>query len=123
MQLHAVGSIFLTSAYLPSPSPRRPERARLTHSVPHLKAFRSNHDIPVYRDGEMRERNEMKLEEAAEYLSVDEKTVRRLIRSGAITARQACKGAPWVIDATVLPKRVQDFPPAQKPRQENLCFQ
>ena len=88
-----------------------------------LKAFRSNHDIPVYRDGEMRERNEMKLEEAAEYLSVDEKTVRRLIRSGAITARQACKGAPWVIDATVLPKRVQDFPPAQKPHQENLCFQ
>ena len=47
----------------------------------------------------------------------------RMIRSGAITARQACKGAPWVIDATVLPKRVQDFPPAQKPHQENLCFQ
>ena len=88
-----------------------------------LKAFRSNHDIPVYRNGEMRERNEMKLEEAAEYLSVDEKTVRRLIRSGAITARQACKGAPWVIDATALPKRVQDLPPAQKPHQEIPCFQ
>ena len=48
----------------------------------------------MYRDGEMRERNEMKLEEAAEYLSVNEKTVRRLICSGAIPARQACKGAP-----------------------------
>ena len=88
-----------------------------------LKAFRSNHDIPVYRDGEMRERNEMKLEEAAEYLSVDEKTVRRLIRSGTIAARQASKGAPWVIDATALPERVQDLPPALNPHQENLCFQ
>ena len=42
----------------------------------------------------MRERNERKLEEAAEHLSVNEKTVRRLIRSGAVQARQACKGAP-----------------------------
>ena len=74
--------------------------------------------IAVYRDGEMRERNETKLVEAAEHLSVNEKTVRRLIRSGAIQARQACKGAPWVIDATNLPKRVQDLPLAQNPQQE-----
>ena len=88
-----------------------------------LKAFRSTHGIAVYRDGEMRERNEMKLEEAAEHLSVNEKTVRRLIRSGAIPARQACKGAPWVIDATNLPERVQDLPPAQNPQQETLDLQ
>ena len=42
----------------------------------------------------MREQNQMKLEEAAKHLSVNEKTVRRLIRSGAMPALQACKGAP-----------------------------
>ena len=88
-----------------------------------VKAFRSTHGIPVYRDGEMRERNEMKLAEVADYLSVNEKTVRRLIRSGALPARQACKGAPWVIDATALPERVQDIPPAQTPHQGILDLQ
>ena len=68
----------------------------------------------------MRERNEMKLEEAAQYLSVNERTVRRLIRCGAIPARQACKGAPWVIDATALPKRVQELPPAENLQQGAL---
>ena len=71
----------------------------------------------------MRERNEMKLEEAAAHLSVSEKTVRRLIRSGAIPARQACKGAPWVIDATTLPEQAQDLPPAPARPQEVLDLQ
>ena len=88
-----------------------------------LKAFRSTHGIAVYREGEMRERNEMKLVEAAAHLSVNERTVRRLIRSGAIPARQACKGAPWVIDAAALPERVQDIPPAQGARQKTLDLQ
>ena len=88
-----------------------------------LRAFRATHGIAVYRDGEMRERNEMKLEEAAALLSVNEKTVRRLIRSGAIPARQACKGAPWVIDATALPERLQDIPPAQRANQKTLDLQ
>ena len=86
-------------------------------TVARLRAFRSN-NIAVYREGEMRERNEMKLEEAAAHLSVSEKTVRRLIHSGAIPARQACKGAPWVIDAADLPEQAQDVPPAQSRRQE-----
>ena len=88
-----------------------------------LRAFRATHGIAVYRDGEMRERNEMKLEEAAALLSVNEKTVRRLIRSGAIPARQACKGAPWVIDANALPERLQDIPPAQRANQKTLDLQ
>ena len=88
-----------------------------------LKAFRSTHGIAVYREGEMRERNEMKLVEAAAHLSVNERTVRRLIRSGAIPARQAGKGAPWVIDAAALPERVQDIPPAQGARQKTLDLQ
>ena len=88
-----------------------------------LRAFRSNHDIPVHREGEMRERNEMKLEEAAAHLAVSEKTVRRLIHDGAIVARQACKGAPWVIDASALPNRVRNIPPAQYSQQEIIDFQ
>ena len=92
-------------------------------TVARLRAFRSNHDIAVYREGEMRERNEMKLEEAATYLSVSERTVRRLIRCGAIAAHQACKGAPWVIDAAALPDHVQDLPPAQISQQELIDLQ
>ena len=92
-------------------------------TVARLRAFRSNHDIAVYREGEMRERNEMKLEEAAAHLAVSERTVRRLIHDGAIVARQACKGAPWVIDATALPDRVQNIPPAQYSQQELIDFQ
>ena len=88
-----------------------------------LKAFRSTHGIPAHRDGEMRDRNEVTLKEAAERLSVHESTVRRLIDSGAIPARQACKGAPWVIDATALPERVQDIPPAPDARQRMLDLQ
>lgn len=65
----------------------------------------------------MQERNEMKLEETAEHLSVNENTVRRRIRSGAIKARQACTGAPWVIGAVSLPKRVQDHPPTENLQQ------
>ena len=65
----------------------------------------------------------MKLEEAAEHLALSEKTVRRLIQDGVIPARQACKGAPWVIDATALPEKVQDVPPATDPRQEVLELQ
>ena len=92
-------------------------------TVARLRAFRSNHDIAVYREGEMRARNEMKLEEAAAHLAVSERTVRRLIDDGVIAARQACKGAPWVIDATALPERVQDIPPAQYSQQECIDFQ
>ena len=92
-------------------------------TVARLRAFRSNHNIPVHRGGEMRERNEMKLEEAAAHLSVSERTARRLIHSGTITARQVCKGASWVIDATALPEYVQDVPPAKDPRQEVLKLQ
>ena len=65
----------------------------------------------------------MKLEEAAAHLAVSEKTVRRLIHDGVIAARQACKGAPWVIDATALPDRVRDIPPAQYSQKNILDLQ
>ena len=40
---------------------------------------------------------ELILSEAAEQLAVDPVVLRRLISSGALPARQACKGAPWII--------------------------
>ena len=87
-----------------------------------LKSFRSNHDIAAYREGEMQERGELKLAQAAEQLSISEKTVRRLIRRGVIPARQACKGAPWVIDAKALtncvPNLEEEAPPAHNPQRE-----
>ena len=62
-----------------------------------LCSFRSKHGIAACRKGERQERGELILSDASERLSVDPATVRRLIRSGALSARQACKGAPWII--------------------------
>ena len=67
-----------------------------------VRAFRSNHGIPAYREGERQERNELTQTEAAARLNVSARTMSRLIRSGAVPARQACKGAPWVIPADAL---------------------
>ena len=60
-------------------------------------AFRSQHEIPRYRDGERRERGEVILNEAAQELGVSKMTVLRMIRDKTLPARQACPGAPWVI--------------------------
>ena len=59
--------------------------------------FRNHRGIEVYRDGERLQRGELTLEEAADRLNVSTMTVLRMIRRGAIPARQLCKGAPWVI--------------------------
>jgi len=59
--------------------------------------FRNHRGIEVYRDGERLQRGEITLEEAADRLNVSTMTVLRMIRRGAIPARQLCKGAPWVI--------------------------
>ena len=67
-----------------------------------LRSLRSSHGIAVYREGERRERGELVLSEAAERLGVDPGVVRRLIRTGALPARQACKGAPWLIAGQAL---------------------
>ena len=62
-----------------------------------VRSHRSAHGIAVYRDGEMAERGELTLEQTARRLTVSKMTVLRLIDSGVIQARQACKGAPWAI--------------------------
>jgi excisionase family DNA binding protein len=60
-------------------------------------SFRNGHGIAVYREGEMAERGELTLAEAADRLKVSKMTVLRLIGSGTLQAWQVCKGAPWAI--------------------------
>jgi len=93
-----------------------------------VRSHRSAHGIAVYRDGEMAERGELTLEEAARRLTVSKMTVLRLIGRGAIQARQVCKGAPWAISAaelagldarTALARR----PQPENPDQRSLIFQ
>ena len=67
-----------------------------------VRAFRNRHGIAVYREGERRERGELVLQEAAERLGVDPSRIRRLIQAGVLPARQACKGAPWILDEQAL---------------------
>jgi excisionase family DNA binding protein len=67
-----------------------------------VRSHRSAHGIAVYRDGEMAERGEVTLEEAARHLTVSRMTVLRLIGRGVIQARRVCKGAPWAISSAEL---------------------
>jgi excisionase family DNA binding protein len=91
-----------------------------------VRAFRGYHRVAVYREGERQERNELTLQEAAERLRVSKMTVLRQIRRGAIPARQACKGAPWVISVDALehaqrPEAASEKGPVTAgPRQQTL---
>ena len=91
-----------------------------------VRGFRTSHGISVYREGERQERNELTLQEAAERLGVSKMTVLRQIQSGAILARQACKGAPWVISVDALERSrhgqadLNQGPVTSGPRQETL---
>jgi len=64
-----------------------------------VRGFRKHHDIEVYRDGEWAERGEITLDAAAQIIGVAKMTALRMIRTGDLNGRQACKGAPWVIKA------------------------
>lgn len=62
-----------------------------------VRSFRNGHDVAVYRSGEMAERGEVTLTDAAERLGISKMTVLRLISDGTIEATQLCKGAPWAV--------------------------
>jgi excisionase family DNA binding protein len=68
-----------------------------TWTEPRVRSFRDDHGIPVYREGERAERDELTLDEAASALEVSKMSVLRMIRAGLLPAQQSCKGAPWVI--------------------------
>lgn len=84
-----------------------------------VRSFRNNHGIAVYRPGEMAERGELNLQQAADRLEVSKMTVLRLIGSGTIQAYQACKGAPWAIAEAQLSGLDLRFPRPSRPRTEN----
>jgi excisionase family DNA binding protein len=60
-------------------------------------SLRRQYDITIYRDGERADRGEVTLDEAATALAVSKSTIRRLIAEGVLSAKQHCKGAPWII--------------------------
>jgi excisionase family DNA binding protein len=81
-----------------------------------VRSFRSQHRVPVHRPGEMAERGELTLEEAARQLDVSKMTVLRLISAGTITGTQVCKGAPWAIPETQITGLDGASPRAGRPR-------
>ena len=93
-----------------------------------VRSFRNGREIAVYREGERRERGELVLLEAAQQLGVDPSVIRRLIRAGVLPARQACKGAPWLIaEETLETPRIRQAlsgrsPLPPDPNQQDLDF-
>ena len=94
-----------------------------------VRSARKYYGIAVYVPGEMAERGELKLWEAAQQLSVSKMTALRLIREGRISARQPCPGAPWIVqqgdvDALVASGGLgTDGPVTPDPRQKTLDIQ
>ena len=93
-----------------------------------VRSFRNGHDVAVYRSGEMAERGELTLTDAAERLGISKMTVLRLISDGTIEATQVCKGAPWAIpeaqiDALCGADLHNGSPRTADPNQEQLNFQ
>jgi excisionase family DNA binding protein len=62
-----------------------------------VRAFRNDHEIAVYREGERAERGELILHEAANQLGISKMTAVRMIKDGLLPAKQTCSGAPYVI--------------------------
>jgi excisionase family DNA binding protein len=73
-----------------------------TWSEPRVRAFRNDHAIPPYREGERAERGEVTVGEAAAILAVHKMTLLRFIRRGVLPARQLAPGTPWVIQRSDL---------------------
>ena len=62
-----------------------------------VAAFRNDYRIAVYQEGERLDRGELTMEETAKLLNVSETHVRNMIARKRLPARQACRGAPWII--------------------------
>ncbi|KAA0675703.1 recombinase family protein [Roseomonas genomospecies 6] len=84
-----------------------------------VRSFRNAHGVAVYREGEIAERGEVTLEQAADRLKVSKMTVLRLIAGGIIQASQACKGAPWAIPEAQLSGLEPFRPSTRRPVTEN----
>ena len=68
-----------------------------TWTATRICSIRNGHDIAPYRQGERQERGELTVDEVAAALHVTPTTVLRLIRQKDLSAKQACRNAPWAI--------------------------
>jgi len=95
----------------------------------HVRNFRAERGIAIYRDSERADRGELILHEAATHLGVSKMTVIRLIKDGVLAAKQVCAGAPYVIRQLDLDRpevrRAGRCSRAvsQNARQESMCLQ
>src|SRR5207302_9959685 len=73
------------------------------------------------------ERGEITLDAAAQIIGVAKMTALRMIRTGHLNGRQACKGAPWVIKAEDVAafgaRKRSTGPVTPNPAQQTLAFQ
>ena len=76
-----------------------------------VATFRNDHGIAVHRDGELAERGEVLIDDAAQRLGVARMRLYKLIRKGTLPAKQACFGAPWVIREVDLERLQQSGSP------------
>lgn len=74
----------------------------LTWTPARVCAFRNGHGIPVFREGEREEREQMTPEEVSNALGVSLSKVRKMIKCGILPANQVCPGAPWLIQKEAL---------------------
>lgn len=90
-------------------------------------AIRSGHGIAVYSEGERQARGDLTVDEVAAVLTVTPTTVLRFIRQGDLTAKQACRNAPWVIRKAdidhYLAARTEKIPPTGNLNQLALDIQ
>jgi excisionase family DNA binding protein len=68
-----------------------------TWTATRVCSIRNGHGIAPYREGERQERGELTVDETAAALQVTPTTVLRLIREKDLSAKQACRNAPWTI--------------------------
>ena len=95
-------------------------------SEPRVRGFRQHHKIDIFKPGELAERGQVTLEEAAKTIGVATMTVFRMIKLGNLAANQVCKGAPWVIMeadvAAICATRQTKAPQTSDPAQQSLLF-
>jgi DNA invertase Pin-like site-specific DNA recombinase len=92
-----------------------------------VRGFRKHHGIEAYREGEWAKRGEITLDAAAQIIGVAKMTALRMIRTGHLKGRQACKGAPWVIKAEDVAafdaRKRSTAPVTPNPAQQTFEFQ
>jgi hypothetical protein len=60
-------------------------------------SLRNRYSIPVHKAGELEQRGEVLVGEAAKLLGFSQTSILRLIHTGRLRATQACANAPWIL--------------------------